>query len=157
MSNKKIVIVIGILCLLDLTGCNKFNRNGWLSSFGYNIDECERRDRTHHYSRYKNGTSPGRINIQARKYRCRIERICLGKSEAENKKCKVDAGSYWGFTEENQVYKILKRIDDESDAICSINPSHCSTKWHPQENYSTNPYWNQKTKSYILPKSLKKD
>jgi hypothetical protein len=146
-----------VFCLLTVGGCNRFHKTRLLQSVGYYADECCVRDRTHHKARYPNKTSPGRTNIQAREYRCRIERICIGKSEAENQKCKEDAGNYWGFTEDNQVYKILKHNDDESDVKCAINPSSCFPGFKPQENYSTNPYWNKKTKSYILPEKLKND
>jgi hypothetical protein len=149
-------IFVGTLFLLVLQGCNQFDMRGWASSFGYNVDECGVRDRTHHYALYPNGTLPGRTNIWARRYRCRIERICVGKTEAENKKCKIDAGNYWGFSEGNHFYKIVKHDDDESDALCALNPSSCSPKFKPQENYETNPYFNKKTKTYILPEKIEK-
>ena len=70
---------------------------GFISGNGYYADECEKRDITHHAAAYPSGTNPGRTNIQAREFRCRIERVCIDKSEAENEKCKIDAGNYWGF------------------------------------------------------------
>lgn len=149
---NSITILFIILSLLSISGCNRFHTTRLLESVGYNADECAERDFTHHKELYPKGTNPGRINIQFREFRCRIERICIGKSDLENEECKKSARSYWGFDENNEVYKILKHDDDESDAQCTLKPSSCSPKFKPQENFETNPYWNKKTKSYILPK-----
>lgn len=153
MSKKR--IFLGLLCLLILEGCNRFHSTRLLESIGYTADECALRDFTHHGILYTNGKNPGRTNIKAREFRCRVERICIGKSEEENKKCIKDAENYWSFSEKNKVYKILKNDDDKADAICALKPNNCSPKWHPQENYSTNPYWNKETKSYTLPETIK--
>jgi hypothetical protein len=158
-------IFVGVLCLLALDGCNKFNRNGWLSSFGYNVDECEVRRRTHHRAPYADGDNPGRATIWHREFRCRIERICVGKSEEENEKCRQAARDYWIAGEgadKGKLYQSDKEFDDSWDAICTLNRNPwdpnfkgCSPKFHPQENYETNPYWDKKTKSYILPEVVK--
>jgi len=161
MSKKIFRITAMLSCFIILAGCNKFHVTRLLQSVGYNANECDKRDWTHHRAPYDNGANPGRSHIQARSYRCRIERVCVGKSEEENKKCKKDAGNYWGFTEDNEVYKIFKKSDDQFDAICTLNRSPwnldlkgCSSKWHPQENYSTNPYWDKESKTYILPQKI---
>ena len=153
-------IVVGVLVLLVLEGCNRFNVEKWYPRFA---NECTKRDYTHHGNYYPNGTKPGRTNVWARRYRCRIERICVGKSKAENEKCKVDAGNYWGFSEGNRLYSIMKESDDAYDAICALNRNPwdrnfkgCSPKFRPQENYKTNPYYDNKTKTYILPKNIQK-
>ena len=62
------------------------------------------------------------------------------------------------------MYKDDKEFDDSWDAICTLNKNPwnqnfkgCSSKWHSQENYSTNPYWNKETKSYILPDKIENE
>jgi hypothetical protein len=154
-----------ILLIIFVGGCNQFDKNSWLASFGYNIDECEVRDRTHHKAPYADGTNPGRSRIWHREFRCRIERICVGKSNAENEKCRQAARDYWITGEgadKGADYVSDKDFDDSWDAICTLNHNPwnpnfkgCSSKWHSQENYSTNPYWNKETKSYILPEKAK--
>jgi hypothetical protein len=157
MNKRNLSKIFGMLLFLFfINGCNRFHKIRLLESVGYDADECAVRDRTHHRAPYENGTNSDRTNIKAREYRCRIERICVGKSEEENAKCKKDAGNYWSFTEDNHFYQVVKHDDDESDAICALKPSSCSPKWHSQENYATNPYWNKETKSYILPKNPNK-
>ncbi len=159
MINKKLIdTTLLVLCLLTIVGCNKFDLSGWASSFGYNVDECEVRDRFTHAARYADGTNPGRATIGHREFRCRIERVCIGKSEAENEKCKEQARSYWGYDERNKTYELDKYFDDSWDAVCTNNPDtkRCHPKWKPQANYSTNPYWNKETQSYIMPQKLKK-
>jgi len=164
MNKKNLIkILCGMLTLLILSACHQFMVKGWLAGFGYDADECEKRDWTHHSNYYPNGTLPGRTNMSARKYRCRIERICVGKSEAENKKCKIDAGNYWEFSGGNKLYSIMKESDDAYDAICALNRNPwdpnfkgCSPKFCPQENYDTNPYYDKKTKTYILPNKIEK-
>ncbi len=163
LSSSK--IVFGILILLVISSCVRFQREGYATMFGMIFgvypNECAKRDITHHASYYSNGNSPGRVNIDAREFRCRIERICVGKSYAENKKCKIDAGNYWGFSEDNHLYQLMKKSDDQFDAICALNRNPwdqnfkgCSPKFRPQENYETNPYWNKETKTYILPEKI---
>jgi len=150
-------VSITALILLILVGCNKFNLRGWRSSFGYNADECELRDRTHHAAYYADGTTPDRGRIWARKFRCRVERVCVGKSEVENEQCKQQARNYWGFDERNEKnWQYFKTFDDSWDAVCTNNPntSRCSPKWKSQENFKTNPYWNGK--SYDVPPVLNK-
>lgn len=155
MNKENLIKILCVmLTLLVMVGCNRFSVEDML--YSKNANECRNRDWTIHRNPYPNGTNPGRINIDARQYRCRIERICVGKSEAENEKCKIDASNYWGFSEGNYFYKIVKHDDDESDALCSLKPSSCSPKFHPQENYKTNPYYDNKTKTYILPKNIQK-
>lgn len=170
MRKKSLIkILCGVLFLLILEGCNRFDKNGWLSSFGYTIDECEVRRRSHHRAPYADGENPSRMDIWHREFRCRIERICVGKSEEENEKCRVDARKYWGYDERGDqfrggsAYRLMKLSDDQFDAICTLNKNPwnqnfkgCSSKWHSQENYSTNPYWNKETKSYILPDKIEK-
>ena len=97
MGKKK--IVLGIISLLILVGCNRFDKNSWLASFGYNADECEIRDRTHHSKYYSNGMQPSRSCIHYRRFMCRIERICVGKTEIENEACRQEARNYWGQDE----------------------------------------------------------
>ena len=153
------------LCLLALNGCNRFHKTRLLESVGYNADECAIRDFTHHKSPYDNGKNPERSRIWHREFRCRIERICVGKSEVENEKCRQAARDYWITGEgadKGADYVSDKDFDDSWDAICTLNRNPwdpnfkgCSSKWHPQENYSTNPYWNKETKSYILPEKVK--
>ena len=167
MRKKRLIkILCGVLFLLILEGCNRFDKNGWLSSFGYTIDECEIRRRSHHRAPYADGKNPSRMRIWHREFRCRIERICVDKSEEENEKCRVDARKYWitgEGAEKGKMYKDDKEFDDSWDAICTLNKNPwnqnfkgCSPKWHSQENYSTNPYWNKETKSYILPDKIEK-
>jgi len=166
MNNKTIFskVLTMILLMFILSGCVRFQREGYATMFGMIIgvypNECAKRDITHHANYYHDGSMPSRIKIQSREYRCRIERVCVNKSKEENDKCKKDAGNYWGFDENNRAYEDFKHNDDVFDAICSLNHNpwntnfrNCSPKFKPQENYSTNPYWDKKTKSYILPKT----
>jgi len=156
MNNKTIFskVLTVILLIFILSGCVRFQREGYATMFGMIIgvypNECAKRDITHHANYFPNGETPQRTYIQAREYRCRIERVCVNKSKEENDKCKKDAGNYWGFDENNFYYKIVKKDDDESDAMCALNPSSCSPKFKPQENYSTNPYWDKESKAYIF-------
>ena len=99
--NKKnsVKIFCAILCLFILDGCNRFNKSTWLASLGYNTDECATRDWTHHSNRYANGMSPSKSCIRYRRFMCRIERVCIGKSEIENEMCRQEARNYWGQDE----------------------------------------------------------
>ena len=100
MNKKKIIrIATGVLFLMALASCNRFDKNSWLASFGYNIDECEKRDRTYHSKPFASGRHPGRACIHYRRFMCRIERVCIGKSEIENEACRQEARNYWGQDE----------------------------------------------------------
>ena len=82
------------------------------------------------------------------------------------KNADIGARKYWITSEDaekGKMYKDDKEFDDSWDAICTLNKNPwnqnfkgCSPKWHSQENYSTNPYWNKETKSYILPDKIEK-
>ncbi|NBX52268.1 MAG: hypothetical protein EBT63_01270 [Proteobacteria bacterium] len=166
IKRNLVKILCGMIALLVMVGCNSFSVEDML--YSKNANECRKRDWTIHRNPYPNGNNPGRINIDARQYRCRIERICVGKSKAENEKCKIDAGNYWGFDYREgykgyEAYRLLSRSDDQSDAICALNRNPwdhnfkgCSPKFKPQENYETNPYFDKKTKTYILPEKIEK-
>ncbi len=150
--------VIALTLCFAIFSCNRFHTNMLLHGIvGYDVDECEKRRITHHAATYADGTNPGRARIWIREFRCRIERICVGKSEEENEKCKQDARRYWGFYDKDKkAWESFKSFDDEWDAACTLTPYRCSPKFRPQENYSTNPYWNKETKSYSLPEKRKK-
>ena len=102
-------IFLIMLFLLLLNGCNKFNLRGLAASFGYNSDECETRDRTHHSKPYANGMSPSMTCVHYRRFICRIERVCVGKTEIENETCRQDARNYW-------------RMDERKPKICDNAP-----------------------------------
>lgn len=98
-KKKSSAMALKMLCFLMLIGCNRFHKTRLLESFSYYADECAKRDITHHANSYSNGMRPSRACIHYREFMCRIERICVGKSEIENESCRQDARNYWGQDE----------------------------------------------------------